>query len=39
MEVSTQLYAPTVLSLGEEAPGTHWTGIWINPRVDLNTVV
>jgi hypothetical protein len=36
MEVSGQLHAPVALPLGERAPGIHWIGGWVNPRVGLD---
>jgi hypothetical protein len=36
MEVSGQLHALTALP-GERAPGTHWIGGWVGPRVSLDT--
>jgi hypothetical protein len=38
MEVKGQLHAPATLSTGEEAPGTHWKGGWVDLRADLDAV-
>jgi hypothetical protein len=38
MEVSGQLHAPVALLSGERAPGTHWIGGWMGPRVGLDAV-
>jgi hypothetical protein len=38
MEVSGQLHVPNALLPDETAPGTHWTGGWMNPRADLEAV-
>jgi len=39
MEVSGQLHVPAAVPPGEIAPGTHWFGGWVGPRVGLDTVV
>jgi hypothetical protein len=37
MEASGQIDAPAALPTpGERAPGTHWIGGWVDPRVDLD---
>jgi hypothetical protein len=38
MEVSGQLHAPAALPLGEIAPGTHWIGGWVGPRIGQDAV-
>jgi hypothetical protein len=38
MEVSSQLHALAALPPGEGAPGIHWIGGWVGPRVILDTV-
>jgi hypothetical protein len=38
MKLSGQLFSPTTLPPGEGAPGTHWMGGWVGPRVDLDAV-
>jgi hypothetical protein len=38
MEVSGQLYTPARFTPGERAPGTHWIGVWVNPRAGLDDV-
>jgi hypothetical protein len=38
MDVSGQLHASTALPPGDRAPGTHWIGGWVGPRVDLGAV-
>jgi hypothetical protein len=29
---------PDRFTLGERAPGTHWTGGWVDPRVSLDAM-
>jgi hypothetical protein len=36
VEASGQLHAPAALPPGKGAPGTHWIGGWVNPRVGLD---
>jgi hypothetical protein len=36
--MSGQLHAPAALPPGERAPGTHWIGCWVDPRVGLDDV-
>jgi hypothetical protein len=38
MEVTGQLHAPAALPPGERAPGTHWIGALVDPRVCLDAV-
>jgi hypothetical protein len=35
---SGQLHAAATLPLGEGAPGTHWRGSWVDPRVGLDDI-
>jgi hypothetical protein len=36
MEVSDQLHVPAALPSGERAPGNHWIGGWLGPRIRLD---
>jgi hypothetical protein len=38
MDVSGQLHGPAALPPGESAPGTHWIGGQVGPRVGLGAV-
>jgi hypothetical protein len=36
--MSGQIHAPTAFTPGETAPGTHWTGGWVDARAGLDDV-
>jgi hypothetical protein len=38
MEVSGELRAPADLLRSDRAPGTHWTGGWVGPRIGLDAM-
>jgi hypothetical protein len=38
MEVSGQIQATAALHPGNEPPGTHWIGGWVDPRASLDDV-
>jgi hypothetical protein len=38
MDVSGQLHAPAVLPRGVIAPGNHWIGGWVGPRIGVGAV-
>jgi hypothetical protein len=38
MELSCQLHIPARFTSEERAPGTHWIGDWVGPRVSLDAV-
>jgi hypothetical protein len=36
--MSGQLHFPSTFTTGERAPGTHWMGVWVDPRAGLDNM-